>query len=198
MKRNLSKPYYILVFTFVLLFGYQNCSTHNFGDYSSVSAHSSLIDESFEPIDLSQENIQKVGFRIDKPVAVNHNGKLYNLRQSFKYEVDLSQQRIKLLNDETGDITTYCLTDQLYEDLRARINGSKLCKYRPMLDEDSVCAQQIIEPYSTLVANQQHFFLGAAIDSCGSERVDLCDQNPNVIKEWISALEPQLDDLICQ
>lgn len=155
------------------------------------------IDENFQPIILSQENIQKMNFDLMVPVNVIKNGNSFSMLHKFKFELTMNDQKVIRYNDLDGTTQTYCLTQNSYDSLISKINEAKVCKFLPQQGVDEVCAQVMVSPYATLITNREHILLGASTDTCGANKMDLCSADPLALKNWIESFQQQLDQFNC-
>lgn len=187
----------LLLLPFTCIFLYQNCSQQNFDRGPSAVSSKATTDGSFVPVVLANENIQKIKFVTEEPVFVNQNGNTFTVIKDYEYQVSLSDKKIIKFNEARQPIATYCMTNALSGQLNQIIQTAELCKFMPEAPEDQVCSQAIVPAYATIETNRDHFQLGASRDSCGTDKIDICHTEQNVLKVWIKQVLTGLANLPC-
>jgi hypothetical protein len=183
----------LIVAPFLLIFGYQNCQKANFDPAASGVEFSTQK----QVIPLSEESVEGLQFKSNKAVQVVNGGSSYSVIKSFLYDFDLSTGEINVVDQQSQASERYCLTEAMKSQLQVLIQNSSVCKDGDVAFGGQVCAQVIQEGYANLITNRDHFRLGSSTDSCGSNRVDLCDGSIE-LKNWFESIKPVLSSLSCQ
>lgn len=193
----------IVVFVGLLLFGYQNCSVSTEPKWAqngnTVSGTSTTFGASGSSSTTQtwfgqQSNVQKISFYDRESVSAT-NSKIVNVET--RYVIDFNTGLIQLLDAEEKFIRNYCLNEKLKTDLTHILYGSKVCKTNPQFPEGTVCAEIFKMPYAEVETDNDVVPLGSASNSCGSNSIDLCDDQASVLKNWFKNLKSQLEQLDC-
>lgn len=156
----------------ILLFTYQNCSQKNFNESALQKSQS-----------VSDMQIQQFKF-------FTEDNKTYSLQT----EAGVLTER----SEGSDTFHNYCLTADLFLEIQSILSAATICESQAQLPNDVVCAQVIEPGYAQIVGASEVIQLGYAIDSCGTGRVDLCENQPQALKQWIQSVREQLPDLHCQ
>lgn len=193
----------IIVFVSLLLFGYQNCSVSTESKWAQnantvsgttttfgASGSSSTIQTVFG----QQSSVQKISFYDRESVSAT-NSKIVSVEN--RYVIDLNSGQIQLLDADEKFVRHYCLNEKFKTDLANILYGSKVCKTNPQLPEGTVCAEIFKMPYAEVETENDVVPLGSASNSCGSNSIDLCDDQSGVLKNWFKEFKTQLEQLNC-
>ena len=184
------KTKYIVFLVLVLLFSYQNCSRNNFGDQALQQSENKVEGQS-----LADMQVQQVKFYTEKNSEMQKGSHKFTVKTKLNYVLDPESGVLAEHDQATGDLKTYCLSHELLLDVRSIISKSSVCQSGPSATE--ACAQVIQEPYAELVTANDVIQLGSASDACGSNRVDLCEDQSSVLRGWIDSVRSQLPQLGC-
>lgn len=118
-------------------------------------------------------------------------------------------QSLLSLNVETGIMTEtsssendtnhkYCLAPDEFNQLQEIIMSASVCSIEMNIDQDTICAQRAIPPYARIhLKGGIEFSLGESIDSC-HYGLDLCDQQNENLKEFLTSLQSNLAQHQCE
>ena len=193
MKRHVLAS---LVMVFVLLFSFQNCQKTPFPDEINGQNFNSTNQEK---VDLSSESMESINFLIEATDTINHpSGHTYQVKYFKNLQIDLVTGIILESSDLNSNTANYCLTDELREELVHILSASQVCTTQPDIPANTVCTQVMKTPYAQLVTLKQQFDLGSASNGCGSNSVDLCGEQANLLKGYMISLKQQYQQLSCQ
>ena len=182
-----------LIVTVLILFGYQNCYKPQLNTLAEKNTESVSVQE----IPLSGENIKEIVFYNKEAETVQKSGNSISLVTSYSYSVDLVSGKILKFSSEDTKKNEYCLTPALLEEIRNLLLSSKVCKTTTQISKDLLCAQMLTPPYARISTSREDFDLGFMADSCGSQKVDLCQEAPSMAKGWWTYVYTNLSQLSC-
>lgn len=185
----------VAVGVLILLFSFQNCQKPPYPDV--ISSQNLKTIGSTGKIDLNQEVVDSVSFLVQATKTVTQAGSFYQINYNKILNIDLKTGIISESSDMSSETVNYCLTESLKDELVAIIKSSQICRTQPTLQEGAVCAQVVKMPYAQLFTSREQFDLGSASDSCGSNGVDLCGDQVNLLKGYIEAVKNQYQQLVC-
>lgn len=185
---------------FTLLFSFQNCQKRPYQDAisDSLARNISQHDIMDNRIVLSQENIDQVQFYFEEKKQTTNQDSNYTLLINKVYEINLQSGEITI-SDNTDDENSlkYCLTDDLKNELENVLKSSSICKSTGQVI-GKVCAQVLAKPYAAIITRAVRYELGYATDSCGSNKIDLCDDQDSLLKGIAAAIKHNLESLVCR
>ena len=191
MKRGFKmKIKYIAFLVLVLLFSYQNCSRSNFTDETSQQ-----LDSKVEGQSLADLQVQQLKFFTEQNSEMQKGSHKFYVKTKLNYVLDPESGVLAEHDEASGDLKTYCLSHELLADVRSIFSRSSVCRGGPSATE--ACAQVIQEPYAEVVTSNDVIQLGAASDACGSNKIDLCEDQSSVLRSWIDSVRSQLPQLTC-
>lgn len=183
----------VIFLVIVLFFSYQNCSQKNL---SAPLAQKSL-DAQIESQSLSDLQVQQVKFYTEQNSEMQKGSRKFLVKTKKNYVLDPETGILAENEQASGDLNTYCLSHELLIEIRSLISRSSICRGGQVTQPQEVCAQVILEPYAELVTVSDVIQLGSASDACGSNKVDLCEDQSTVLKNWIETVRSQLPQLTC-
>ena len=183
-------------FIFILLFSFQNCQNSSPPNETRSQALNSL--STGAAIDLNQESMTSVNFLMSDSKVVHQAGNSYQINYNKKLQIDLKTGEISVTNDLDSQTDSYCLTESLKNELVTILKSSQICKTQPNLPEGQVCTQALRLAYAQVQTQRENFDLGSATDGCGNNAVDLCGDQPNLLKGYIENIKKQYSQLMCQ
>ncbi len=191
MKRGIKMKIKSIIFLVVVLFfSYQNCSQTQFADETSQKSQNVVSSQK-----LSDLQVQNLKFFTEKDSEIQKGDHKFYVKTKTLYSLD-TESGVLAEHDQAADtLNTYCLNTELLSEIRSLISGSSICRSGPSTAE--ACAQVITEPYAELVTASDLIQLGLASDACGSNKIDLCDDQSSVLKGWIESVHSQLPQLGC-
>lgn len=193
-----SQTFFILL-PFVMIFFYQNCSPNGFDQGKQITDYKvSGIDQSFPPIELSKENVQEISFISNEPVLVNEKGRNIMIMMDLQYKVDLQAREVLKFNPKQGTTQKYCLSEPTFKNLRTALLSTSICKFLAEKDDNEVCSQAVVPAYARLITSRDSLDLGYSTDSCGTNKIDSCESDPNYIKGWIQHFLANLNTQTCE
>lgn len=176
----------------VLFFSYQNCSQQNFDEVALQKSQSQSEAQS-----LADLQVQQLKFFTEQNSEVQKGTQKFYVKTKKNYVLDPDSGVLAEHDQATGDLATYCLSNELLSEVRAIVMQSSVCRGGPAAPEGVMCAQVIQEPYAELVTENDIIELGSASDACGSNKIDLCEDQSSVLKNWIESVRSQLPSLTC-
>lgn len=184
------KTKHIVFLVLVLLFSYQNCSRSNFADETSQQLQSPSEGQS-----LADMQVQQLKFFTEQNSEMQKGSYKFYVKTKLNYVLDPDSGVLAEHDESTGDLKTYCLSHELLADVRSILSRSSVCRGGPSATE--ACAQVIQEPYAEIVTANDVIQLGSASDACGSNRIDLCEDQSSILRGWIDSVRAQLSQLNC-
>lgn len=186
----------LVISVFVLLVSFQNCQKPPHPD-EIASRDGSYALGVVSKVDLNEESVQEAAFMVDGVTSVTHpSGHVYQVQHKKTLSVDLATGHMVVSSEMDGTTSTYCLTDEMKEELITLLRSSQVCQMGEP-PQGQVCAQSVQEPYAELQTDRQKFSLGYASDACGSNAIDLCGEQVNMLKGYIQALNSQYSAMAC-
>lgn len=180
---------------FILLISFQNCQKPPYPD--EINGLNVNAVPSLGKIDLSKEEIISINFVIQDTQAVTKAGNTYQINYNKILEIDLKTGIIRESSDLDSTSSTFCLSESLKNELVSILKSSQVCRKQPTLPSGTVCTQVMKMPYAQLMTLGAQFDLGSATDGCGSNSLDLCDDQPDILKGYIEAIKKQYLQLAC-
>jgi hypothetical protein len=183
----------VVFLVIVLFFSYQNCSQKNL----SGPIGQKTEDASIESQSLSDLQVQQVKFYTEQNSEMQKGSHKFLVRTKKNYVLDPETGVLAEHDQATGDLNTYCLSHELLIEMRSIISRSSVCRSGPVAQSQIACAQVVLEPYAEIVTVSDVIQLGSASDACGSNKIDLCEDQSTVLKGWIETVHSQLPQLTC-
>lgn len=178
----------IFAFT-ILVVSFQNCSQPGVGTGSQLNPDN--IKES--------DSSEKVALEKAEQIIVLNNQKLSGLSDQA-YSVNLENGSIVPGSLEPGgspSIKTYCATSEQIDELKALLSASEVCiPPEKVIDENQICTMEYKYPYATLSSDKLELKLGEQSGGCDVP-VDLCGQQKDLLRGWISHLLSELKKQEC-
>ena len=190
MKKEVSS---ILVAVFILLISFQNCQKPPYPD----ELNSSNINAFSNRTDLGLEAIRVAVFMIPATQTVVKAGNSYQINYNKVLTIDVNTGVITESSDVAATTTEFCLNSALKSELISILKSSQVCTKQPVLPPGTMCSQVLKLAYAQVVTSNAKYELGSASDGCGSNSVDLCDDQPNILKGYIEAIKNQYQQLSC-
>ena len=175
----------IFAFT-ILVLSFQNCSQ------PGIAPEGELISQ-------NSNSPQKVALDSAEQMIVINNSKLSGLSDEA-YSIDLSNGMVipgSLEGVGLPSSKSFCATQEQIEELKVLLSSSEVC-VPPVnvVDENQVCTLEYQYPYATLMSDQLELKLGEKRGGC-EQPVDLCGQQKELLRGWISHLLTQLKSQEC-
>lgn len=158
---------------------------------ASVSSNSSVVSN------LGDQQVEQLKFFTDQDSQTVVSGKTYYIKDKKQFFLDYQTGVFSMLDNSTETYQNYCLSSDLLIQIKDIISGASVCKTEPILTEGTVCSQVIMPPYAEVVTSNDVIQLGYASDSCGSNAVDLCEDQSAKLKQWIQTVSNQLSQFQC-
>lgn len=181
--------------TFILLISFQNCQKPPHPD--EINGQPIRAVASSSKIDLNQEAVLSVNFVVQDTKVITKAGNSYQINYNKILQIDLKTGIISESSDLSSEILTYCLTEALRNELVSILKSSQVCKLQQNLPAGTVCSQVMKMAYAQVFTTREHYDLGAASDGCGSNSMDLCDNQSSLLKGYIEAVKKQYQQLAC-
>ena len=190
MKKEVAS---IFASVLILLISFQNCQKPPYAD----EINGANIDAYSNSVDLGREVIQKVGFAFAATQTLIKAGNSYQVNYNKVLTIDVNSGAIIESSDIAPTKSDYCLSAALKNELVSILKSSQVCTRQPVLPAGTMCTQVLKLPYAQVVTAKAQYELGSATDGCGSNSVDLCDDQANILKGYIEALKKQYQQLSC-
>lgn len=181
----------------VILASFQNCQKAPYQDEINNLSKNASGTSASNKVNLSEQRVVQVQFLSKGPKTVTNNGSTYSLIVNTTQQIDLATGKISVSSDNSTDVSTYCLTSDLKNELLNIVKASSVCNSTAQVSSSQVCTQVLKLPYARIVTSNEQFELGSATDGCGSNTVDLCDDQPSLLKGFAANLTSKLSSLIC-
>ncbi len=184
---------------FLMLFSFQNCQKNlSIDGLSSAPRGISLSSANPNKIALADERISAIDFLVSESQIVSKNNRTMSLILNKTFEIELATGKILVETDFDSGQKVYCLTEDLKAELDGILKSVSVCRSENDKPIDQVCTQVLKKPYAKILTDKNLFELGSATDGCGTGAVDLCADEPLLLKGFISHLKNKLDTLICK
>lgn len=151
-----------------------------------------------EKQDLKQKNLTSIAFFVQDVQTVEKGQNKFQMKYTRTLDVDLSNGAIEESSDLKSSVDTYCMPLAWRNELNTILKSSEVCQYNPEILPETVCAQVITQPYAELRADEISYDLGAASDSCGSNKIDLCDQQSVSLQDFMKRLNASFSQMQCE
>ena len=175
----------IFVFT-ILVLSFQNCSQPG-------------LNPTGEQASQYPNSPQKIALDTAEQMIVINNSNLSGLSDEA-YSIDLSNGMVipgSLEGVGTPSSKSFCATQEQLEELKVLLSSSEVCVPPvKVLDENQICTLEYQYPYATLVSDKLELKLGEKKGGCDQE-IDLCGQQKELLRGWISHLLTQLKSQAC-
>lgn len=182
----------------MLLFSFQNCQRPPYKDElnNSLNQTVSTQDVLGNKLSLANESIDQLNLYSEAVKQVTDQGRTYGLIVQKVLAVNTHTGEI-LVKDNTSDQIQgrYCLTPDLKNELKNILASSSVCKDDTV--KTGMCSQVLSKPYASIITAREQFDLGTATDSCGSNKIDLCDGQTELLKGFAAAVTRQLLQMPC-
>ena len=190
MKKKVAS---LIASVFVLLISFQNCQKPPYPD----EINSSNLNAFSNRTDLGLESIRTVVFTIPVTQTVVKAGNSYQINYNKALSIDVNTGVITESSDMDATKSEYCLSSALKNELVSILKSSQICIKHPILPAGTMCSQALRLAYAQVVTSRAQYELGSATDGCGSNSVDLCDDQANILKGYIEAVKKQYQQLSC-
>ena len=188
MKSKITSVVFLVI---VLFFSYQNCSQKPFTVIDpSQKTQSGLVSQS-----LTDLQVLNFKFFVEQDSEIEKGSHKFYVKTKKHYSLDAGSIILAEHDEAANTLVTYCLTNELVEEIHAIFAKSSVCRGGPSTAE--VCAQVIVEPYAELTTAKDVIQLGSASDACGSNKVDLCEDQSSLLRGWIQTVRSELPQLVC-
>lgn len=185
----------VIVTTFALGFvAFQNCQKAPTAD--SVSNAAVDLQNVSSKIDLSAQKITAVSFLFTETETIAKSAKFYQISVNKELTIDLLSGEMLFTSDTAASSTKYCLTETLKDELVSILKAAQICK-GGNLSEGKMCAQVMKLPYAVLTAEKDTYPLGSATDGCGSNSMDLCEDQSTSLKAYFASLKSKYTSFTC-
>lgn len=191
------KIYWLSLFAgLVALLSFQNCQKAPYQDEINLSTNANVV-SSGNKINLSEQRVSEIDFISTDAQTVFKNGHTFSILANQTTQVELVTGKISYSSDTTNEVKFYCLTEDLKNELLNIVKSSSVCKGSFIPATGQVCNQALRLPYANIVTTNEKFELGSATDGCGSNAVDLCEQQASLLKGFAANLKAKLTTLTC-
>lgn len=180
----------------VLLLSFQNCQQPPHPD--EISSSRSVEAIGFSKIDLNQEPMESLEITLADTKILTKNGNSFQVIYNKQLRIDLNTGAIAESNDLDATVNNYCLPSSMREELVSILRSSQVCKVERTPAAGQFCTQVVVPAYASLITGREQFDLGYAASPCSGLSVDLCDEQPQLLKSYIQAVKNQYQNYICQ
>lgn len=184
-----------IIAVFILLFSFQNCQNSQHPDEVHDQALNTVGSSS--SVELNQKAIESISFIIKDSKIITKAGNTYELVYNKTLQLDLKTGIIVETSDSDNETANYCLSESLKNELISILKSSKVCQTQPNLPEGTICSQAMKLPYAQLFTDKEQYDLGSATDGCGSNSIDLCEDQSNLLKGYIENLKKEYQQMGC-
>lgn len=167
-------------------------------ELNAVSTSAQLLPSSSK-VSLSSQNLQELEFFLSVPEKITRAGRTYDVMgtRAFKFVVESGRVSgvFQVSSEELNTISNHCLTKSQNAELQGILSSASLCKAQ--IDPDKICTQALVPAYARIVTASADYDLGAATDGCGTNSVDLCGTERDLLRGFIQHVNSQLPTLLC-
>ncbi|AZZ35723.1 hypothetical protein CIK05_02545 [Bdellovibrio sp. qaytius] len=187
MKMKITAVVFLVI---TLMFSYQNCSQKQFTAETSQNSKDVVVSQS-----LTDLQVLNFKFSVDQDSEIQKGSHKFYVKTKKHYSLDAGSSVLAENDEVTNALNTYCLTTELVEEVHAIFAKSSVCRGGKSTAE--ACAQVMVEPYAELSTANEVIRLGSASDACGSNKVDLCEDQSSLLRGWIQTVRSELPNLHC-
>lgn len=187
----------LVVATATILFSFQNCQKPPHPDEINTQALNT-VSAATSMVDLGQESVVSLDIFIPDSKIVTKAGNSYQINYNLILKIDLVTGQMVETSDLDSQASTYCLSEQLRNELISILKSSQVCQTQPQLSDDVVCSQAIQSPYAQVFTSKSQYDLGTASDGCGHNLIDLCGDQSSMLKAYIENIKKNYKQLICK
>ena len=197
----MNKPLWITFITgFFVLFSFQNCQQPpHMDEINSVSTNAQILTNT-NAVALSEQKISEVVLNSKVQQNFQKNGTSFTMVIERRYEFAFDNMGLKnnfIVSDEnSNEIKSFCLTTSLKNELQSILKSASVCK-KSDGPKDQLCSAVMIPSYGAIQTEAETYELGAATDSCGSNSIDLCGSEADLLKGFTKHLDSKLQTLLC-
>ena len=185
----------VILATFAVGFvAFQNCQKAPHPD--DLTATSIDGTSSTNKIDLQGLKISDVSFNFTENETVTRNSGSYQLVVNKSLKVLLPGGQMTLSSDLNSQTQKYCLTETLSNELVSILKSSQVCKNQGA-PTGQVCTQALKLPYAVVTTENETFALGGSTDGCGTNSIDFCGQQIDVLKVYIASVKANYKSFVC-
>jgi hypothetical protein len=190
------KIYWLSLFAgLVTLLSFQNCQKSPYQDEINLSKNGNVISTA-NKINLNEQRMSQVNFFYTEATTVTKNQHTFSMMAQVSQKIDLATGEITVDSDASDYVQTFCLTDDLKNELLSILNSSQICK-AGAAPADRVCTAVYKVPYAQIFTTNDKYDLGSATDGCNSNAVDLCDSQSSLLKGFAANLKNKISKLNC-
>lgn len=182
----------------ITLLSFQNCQKAPYQDEINLAKNVTTSGGTSLKVNLAEQRVSEVQFLSEENQPIVKGGRTYTVIVNTTTFVDLATGKLKVVSDVDGGAQNYCLTEDLKNELLNIVKTSSVCKVGNQVPAGSACTLALKLPYARIVTTNEQFDLGGASDGCGSNAVDLCEQQSNLLKGFAANLRAKLATLACQ
>jgi hypothetical protein len=182
---------------FILLISFQNCQQPPHPDELSGASTLASNTVSATKVDLNAEAVDSVQFMMEDTKVVSRAGNNYQVKYNKTLEINLQTGGMTETSDVDSAVNTYCLSETMKNELVSILKSSQVCRSENKLAAGRVCAQSVKLPYASVTTSSGSYDLGWASDACGSNTIDLCDDQANTLKGFIAAVKSNYTQMAC-
>ena len=194
------KPLWItFIAGFVILFSFQNCQNPpHMDELGTISTNGQLV--SSGKITLSEHQIKSLQLISKFQETIVKNGTSFSVISDRRYDFAFDGSNLRKEFIASSELNAasenLCLNDDLKNELQSILVSASICE-KPDQKSNQMCAAVIVPEYANLQTEADTYNLGAATDSCGSNSVDLCGSEADLLKGFTKHLDSQLQNLKC-
>lgn len=178
------KKWTIIIFSFFLILGFQNCQKANWNP-----------DQAASPSAAGAQTTYEKAAAADYPVL-----QMWDYTGGRIFEVDVATGHIAVyLEYGNQRDTDRCLTAAQNQELQAIIKDAEVCKpvNSPEQFLNRECTQEYRAPYAVLVAGADTLRLGEKTNGCDVP-TDLCGDKADVLQDFVRRTLDSVDQQACQ
>lgn len=183
----------VLASVFVLFISFQNCQKPPYPD----ELNSSNINAYSNRKDLGIDAVQTIILLVPATQSVIKAGNTYQINYNKLLSINVNTGILTESSDVSATTAQYCLNIALKNELISILKSSQVCTKQPVLPAGTMCSQVLKLPYAQLITANSQYNLGSASDGCGSNSVDLCDEQSVILKGFIEAIKNQYQEMSC-
>lgn len=202
-KKGRMKPLWItFIAGFVILFSFQNCQNPpHIDEMGAVAANGQLV--SGGKITLSEHQLKGLQLISKFQETIVKNGTSFSVISDRGYDFSFDGSNLKkefIASSELNAVSeTFCLSDELKNELQSILVSASICEKsdQESAQREKICAAVMVPEYANLQTEADTYSLGSATDSCGTNSVDLCGSESDLLKGFTKHLDSQLQNLKC-
>lgn len=183
----------LVVFSFCLMLGFQNCARTGTTDMLSVDSMETVIFDSHGSDDLSYVEVPA---NAEETTVWKKVAGQTVLKGDQRLLISPKSGDIYLVDNMNTDLGKHCLSPDDHRRLQEILANISVCQMP--IEKAEICAARYVPAYASLVFGDNRVSLGEQRDSCGYGRQEICGQQSDIFKSFVSYVRANFTDMSCE